>query len=415
MSSDNHSPTTSPFDELVVLPSLLAQRGPKGGLILTQKYINGVAEYAKYWPGRVSTLVRVNNSTSSDLDHVEVMPGQLPFELAQRPESEEALAQRLRSAAVVLAFLSVQEAPTAALCKRLGVPLVYISEYSLKTEKQILDAEVANPITRLRRKWWIMRMDKKRRAALAIAAGIQCSGAPTYDIYRHVNPNAMIFFDSRVPLARVIDDQHLARKAAALREGRPLRLVFGGRLIKMKGAQDLPYVALELKRLKVPFQLDIYGGGVLEPALKRDIERLGLRDCVRLKGTVDFETQWVPLLKEQVDLFICCHPQGDPSSTYPEVMACGVPIAGYDNEAFKRVVDYAGSGWTSPIGQPTKLSAIVARLERQREDIVAAALKARQFACDHAFEVTFQARVDHLVRLSRLPAVLKAPRVPQDA
>ncbi|MES2887462.1 MAG: glycosyltransferase [Pseudomonadota bacterium] len=395
--------------ELIVLPSITAQRGPNGGLILTQKYINGVAEYAKWWPGPVTSLVTVTSHTGSDMDHVEVMPGQLSFELEQRPTSEEAFAQRIASAAVVLAFLSAPEVPTATLCQRLGVPLVYISEYSLKTEKQILDAEVSNPFLRLRRKWWVTRMDKKRRTALAMAAGIQCSGAPTYDIYRHVNPNALLFFDSRVPLANVIDDHLLGLKAQALRERKPLRLVFGGRLIRMKGVQDLPRFAQELRRLGVPFVLDIYGGGVLEAELTEEIQRLGLTEQVRLKGVLDFQRQWVPLLKEQVDLFICCHPQGDPSSTYPEVMACGVPIAGYDNEAFSRVVEYADAGWLSPIGQPTKLAAVVARLHEHREDIVMASVKARQFARDHSFEVTFQARVSHLVRLSRLPAALKEP------
>lgn len=393
--------------ELILLPSLLAQKGPSGGWVLTQKFINGVAEYAKCWPGAVTTLVRINDRPSSDMDHVEVSRGQLSFELEQRPDDEEAFTQRIRSASVVLAFLSEPELRTAAICQRLGVPLVYVSEYSLKTEKQILDAEVTNPLIRWRRKWWVSCLEKRRRAVLVHAAGIQCSGAPTYDIYRHVNPNAMIFFDSRVPLANVVDDHRLARKAAELRENKPLRLAFGGRLIKMKGAQDLPAFAQELRRLGVRFTLDIYGSGVLEESLRRDIARLGLQDCVRLGGVLDFERQWVPLLKERVDLFICPHPQGDPSSTYPEVMACGVPIAGYDNEAFSRIVEYAGAGWPSPIGQPTKLATIVARLDQRREDIIAASVKARQFARDHAFEVTFQARVSHLVRLSRLPPALK--------
>ncbi len=396
--------------ELILLPSVLAQKGPNGGWVLTQKFINGAAEYAKWWPGPVTTLVHVNDRASSDMDHVEVQPGQLPFSLERRPESEEAFAQRLRSAAVVLAFLSAAELRTAEICRREGVPLVYVSEYSLQTEKQILDAEVTNPLVRLRRKWWVTQLEKKRRAVLTQVAGIQCSGAPTFDVYRHINPNAMIFFDSRVPLANVVDDHRLARKAAELRENKPLRLAFGGRLIKMKGAQDLPAFAHELRRLGVRFTLDIYGGGVLEESLRRDIEALQLQDCVRLGGVLDFERQWVPLLKERVDLFICPHPQGDPSSTYPEVMACGVPIAGYDNEAFKRIVDYAGAGWLSPIGQPTKLAAIVARLDQRREEIIAASVKARQFARDHAFEVTFQARVNHLVRLSRLPPALKEAR-----
>ena len=56
-------------------------------------------------------------------------------------------------------------------------------------------------------------------------------------------------------------------------------------------------------------------------------ERQSLQDLVTLRGVVDFATGWIPLLKQQADLFVCPHPQGDPSSTYPEVMSCGVPSA----------------------------------------------------------------------------------------
>lgn len=395
--------------ELIVLTSLAAQHGPSGGLVLTRKFLKGVAEYAKWWPGPVSVLVNINQAQSSDLDHVEVKPGELPFQLEPRPHSEEAFAQRIQSAAVVLAFLSPQEIQTAHICQRGGIPLVYVSEYSLKTEKQILDAEVANPLLRWRRKWWVTRVDARRRDALALAAGVQCSGGPTFDIYRHVNPNAMLFFDSRVPLASVIDEAGLAHRAEAVRAGRSLRLVFGGRWVKMKGVHHLPRFAQELIRLQVPFTLDIYGGGVLAERLRRDIAQRGLRHHVRLHGVLDFEREWIPLLKEQADLFICPHPQGDPSSTYPEVMACGVPIVGYDNEAFSRVAELSGAGWLAPIGQSAKLASIVARLDRQREDIAQASMLARAFAGQHAFEVTFKARIDHLIRASRLPADLKKP------
>ncbi len=394
-------------DELILLPSLKAQRGPRGGLVLTQKFLNGVAEYAKTWPGRVTTLVRIRETPTSDMDHVEVMPDEVHLGLEVRPQSDDALALRLRHAAVALGFLSPNEVSTAEVCRRIGLPLVYTSEYSLRTEKQIIDAEIANPFRRWRRKLWATRAEQKRLATLRTAAGIQCSGAPSYEVYRHVNPNALLFFDNRVPHAAVIGESELANKVAALSAPRPLRLIFGGRLIAMKGVLELPKVAHELRRMGISFSLDIYGRGELEVQLAKDIATLGLQDAVFLKGVLDFETGWIPLLKEQADLFLCCHPQGDPSSTYPEVMSCGVPIAGYDNEAFAGIVKYSGCGWLSPLNQPAKLAAIVARLARNRTEIEAAAWKARQFSAAHAFEITFAARVNHLVRLSRLPQQVK--------
>jgi colanic acid/amylovoran biosynthesis glycosyltransferase len=50
----------------------------------------------------------------------------------------------------------------------------------------------------------------------------------------------------------------------------------------------------------------------------------------------------------------------------------------------------------------------LARLHGAREEIVASAARARNFARQHAFETTFANRVHHFIRNSRLPENLKA-------
>ena len=384
--------------ELILLPSLKASRGPRGGLVLTQKYLNGAAEYAKHWPGPVTTLAFLDDRPGSDMDHVEVMPGEAETGLELRPDDEAALAERLSKAAVALAFLSPSEAATASLCHRTGVPLVFTSEYSPRTERQIIDAEVPNPLRRWRRKLWAAQAERTRQAILRTAAGLQCSGTPTYELYRPLQPDALLFFDNRVPESDVISEAELAAKNAATAAGNPLRLIFGGRLIAMKGVLELPKFARELRKLGVPFSLDIYGSGVLEAELREQITRLGVGDSVRMGGVLDFKAGWVPLLKQQADLFICSHLQGDPASTYPEVMSCGVPIAGYDNEAFVGVVKHSGAGWLSPIGEPATLAKLVADLHRDRPRLTEAATRAREFALRHTFEATFARRAAHLKR-----------------
>ena len=387
--------------ELILLPSLKAQLGSGGGLILTQKFVAGAAEYAKHWPGAVTVLVRINERPTSDMDRIEVMPGGHAFSIEARPTTQLALQSRLRGCAVVLAFLSRDEAQTVHLCRDVGVPLVYSSEYSAKTECEIIDTQTRNPILRWRRKHWIRGVERERIEALRHAAGIQCSGTPTYDVYRQVNANALLFFDSRVRSADLIGEAELARKCHAVRQGRPLRLAFGGRLIAMKGVADLPLVAQALARRGVPFTFDVYGGGKLEAELRRAIRGLGLEDRVALRGVLDFESGWIPTLKSEVDLFVCCHPQGDPSSTYPEVMSCGVPIASYENDAFKGIVAHSGAGWLSPMGDPVALADTLATLHTQRDAIADAAWQARRFAGAHAFELTFANRVRHLLEASR--------------
>jgi colanic acid/amylovoran biosynthesis glycosyltransferase len=399
-----HSPMSN---ELILLPSLRAQRGPRGGLVLTRKYMTGAAEYARHWPGPVTTLARLRETPTTDMDHAEYLPGEGETGLELRPETEAAFAARLRSAAVVLALLSREEAPTARLCYRAGVPIVFTSEYTPRTERQILDAEVSNPLLRLRRRVWLWRAERMRRATLDIAAGLQCSGTPTYDIYRGLCRDTLLFFDNRVRVDSIIERAALEAKTARLRLKAPLRLVFGGRLIAMKGVLELPRVAAELARLGIPFSFDIFGSGPLSEALESRIRAEGLEGRMALRGALDFESGWIPHLRENADLFVCCHPQGDPSSTYPEVMSCGVPIAGYANEAFRGLVAQSGAGWAVPMFDARGLAQTIARLHGDRDDLARHAVLSRDFASRHAFEATFAARAAHLVRNSRLPEALR--------
>jgi glycosyltransferase involved in cell wall biosynthesis len=394
--------------ELVLLPALAARRGPNSGFVLTRKYMEGAEAYARGWPGPVTSLVRLTDDPPQDLDPAEFQPGDSRSGIEVRPTSPQDLAARLASAAAVVALLSRDEAATARLCRQIGVPVIFVTEYSARTERQILAAEVASPLIRLRRQVWLWRTERIRRSALAHAAGLQCSGTPTFEAYAGLCRDTILFFDNRVARADVASDAVLAAKAAHLRRGKPLRLVFGGRLAAMKGVMDLPEVAGHLARMGVPFTLDIYGDGPLRQALRSRIGAEGLSDRVALRGVLDFAKGWVPHLRDGADVFVCCHPQGDPSSTYPEVMSCGVPIAGYDNEAFRGVVAHSGSGWTQPMGDARALAGQLAALHADRDSVVEAARRARDFALRHAFEATFDARIAHILRNSRLPG---KPRV----
>lgn len=395
--------------ELIVLSQLKAHRGPNGGFILTQKYLDGIDEYARTWPGRVTTLVTLDTRPIIDMDPVEAKPKALNAGLELRPKNPNALAHRLAKAAVALIHLSPYDAETAALCRKLGVPVVFNSEYAPRTERQIIDATTKSLIRRMRRKLFAFQTERKRRRMLREhATALQCSGTPTYDIYHALVPDTLLFFDNRVPAADVIDDSALKEKCARMASGAPLRLVFGGRITAMKGVLELPRVAKALDRHGVPYQMDIYGSGDQEKALRHKIAQAALSDRVALHPPMDFRSGWIPLLKRQADLFVCCHPQGDPSSTYPEVMSCGVPIVGYANEAFAGIVRESGAGWSVPMHDAAALAAQIARLHGDRGALQDMARLGRGFAQDHCFEATFAKRTQHLIRASRLPEAEKA-------
>ena len=394
--------------ELVILPSISARQTDRGGFILTQKYLEGVAEFSRTWPGRITSLVMLEASPAINFDDVEAPPDSPSGALEARPCDTGALMERLEGASAVLGFLSRRDAPLAPLCKARGIPLVYISEYAPETERAIMRTEVRSPLLRLRRQIWLNRTETQRKRAVAQAAGLQCSGMPTHDLYTPLQPNSMVFFDNRVRADGVVRKADCAAKAADRDTGRPLRLVFGGRFSPMKGVMELPDVADELRRHGVAFRFDVYGDGPQKEALAARIATLKLGDVMRICPPVDFRTEWVKVLREEKDLFVCPHPQGDPASTYPEVMSCGVPIVGYANSAFRGIVKRSGCGWLTPVGAPKVLAAEIARLNGARSEISKMATEGLQFARDNTFEVTFRRRMEHVMDVARFLAASAA-------
>ena len=91
-------------------------------------------------------------------------------------------------------------------------------------------------------------------------------------------------------------------------------------------------------------------------------------------------------------------------------MSCGTPIAGYDNEAFRGMVERSGAGWLSPLDDPEQLAGKIAEIRRDRVALAKAAQKSLEFAAQHTFEKTMQMRVEHMLSCSRL-----APRAAEEA
>jgi len=386
---------------LYILPALRATPDAGGRILLTRKFLDGAAAYAERWPGPVMVCMSANDRPDGNLDHVSVEPDELPFSFRWLEASDRAVTRQIRPASLVLASLVDRHTRMAERCASCGIALVYVSEYSLRTRRQIIRAETANPLLRVRRTWWTTQLEKRYERAVRAADGVQCNGTPVFQAYANVNRSPLLYFDSRVRRSMIVEPQILKARTDELRRGGALRLAFSGRLIPMKGADHLPLVAAELNRLGVAFRMDIYGAGESERAIRAGIDRLNLAGQVVLRGVLEFERELVPRISRDVDLFVCCHRQGDPSCTYLETMSCGTPIVGYDNEAFAGIVRHSGVGWPTPTDDPRALAGRIAALDADRACLAEAADRARVFAERHSFEDTMQRRVEHMRSCAR--------------
>ncbi len=394
----------SKVGKLLVIAPLRIPPSRRGQCILTRKFVDGMEAYASRWPGGVGVLAQPGDAMDDNLDHVEVDPRELPFAVDTCDFLDHrAVTTQLRKVGLVLAGLDTRLEHVYRLCQTAGVPIVHVAETSLRTRRQIVRAEVSNPLRRAVRWWREARRETFFQEVVKHSAGVQCNGTPTYKAYRSLSRSPLLFFDTRVSAVMVASSAALSSRLAELRSGGPLRLGFSGRLVAIKGVDHLPKVAAELRQLGVKFTLDIFGGGDLAGQVDSEAKRLAVADSVRVRGVVDFNRELVPFMTRHIDLFVCCHRQGDPSCTYLETLACGVPVAGYDNEALSGLVRHSGVGWITPMDRPLLLAEQIAALDRSRSLLVDAARQSREFALGNTFEQTMDRRIEHMLSCAQAP------------
>jgi colanic acid/amylovoran biosynthesis glycosyltransferase len=386
---------------LTLLPALPVRLVADGKVILTKKFLDGINRDCRLWPGRIRVLMQETLQVTDNLDNVAVRREDLPFELRViAPADQIDLAEQFRGTSVVVSSLDdYRQSQVSRVCRAAGIPCIYISEYSLRTRLQQVAAVARNPLRRWRSYFWHWNQERQRRRAVRLADGVQCNGTPTYDSYHRLNPNPLLYFDNRVLASMLATAEEVERRCSTMLAGQPLRLLFSGRLARIKGADHLIEVACALRQWNIPFRMSICGGGELEKSMRARIDGLGLADCVQMMGILRFDTELLPFAKENADLFVCCHRQGDPSCTYVETMACGVPIVGYENQAMAGLAQRYGLGWTVPMDRPKKLAAKIADLHQDRHQLHQMALKSLAFAQEHLFEKTLGNRLGQVLRV----------------
>ena len=384
-------------NNLIILQPLEAKLLPNGKVLLTRKLIEAVEELNKYWDGSITVMMEQTKVDNGNIDQKVFNLNELPFtlEVISFDQITPALLHKHQSS-LVLAVPEYKQNHISKVCQLAGVPCIYVSEYSLKTRKQIVNVSTNNLLVRLRRIIWTYGQEMNQLKAIAMADGLQCNGTPTYEEYKNINRNPLFFFDTRISADMLATEADIEMRTKNRSQDAPLRLVFSGRLIKMKGADHLLEVAKELKKLKVKFEMFISGSGDLEKTMHKQIASNQLNDCVKMLGVPDFKTEFFPFVKQNIDLFVCCHRQGDPSCTYIETMSCGVPIVGYANEAFEGIARMSETGWLVPMNQPKQMAQKIAELSQNREAITSMSLKSLNFAQQNTFEKTFKARVEHM-------------------
>lgn len=361
------------------------------------KFLEVMQEYGHRWPGQVDLLLE-RNTTRRPIEVVEMPLADLPVRVVE-VDRQQLHAGLFPADAVAYCVLEGGFRDLAQHVSDAERRLVRGCDVPANVTAEHLRSEPRSLPRRLSAARWVAAETKAQRREVSEAAALHSNQYPAYDFFAKQARARHVFIDN--PL-RVTDLPNAVQRGARidrLASGKPLRLVFSGRLDSMKNPLDLADVAHELQVRDVPFELDVFGDGPLRSELEQRVRAHGLGDRVRVHGFVDFRATLLPFLHDVADVYVCPHKQGDPSTTYVEMMCSGVPVVSYPNTAVRLMREHHGIVRLASEMRPAALAEELKILHLHRDDLVTASRDGYEFGSNHTVEVCYQGQVDHLLQV----------------
>lgn len=267
--------------------------------------------------------------------------------------------------------------------------IILIDDYSAKVRLDVQLVGVDNLLQCGRITAGHYRRILKNRKKLAAAAGIQCNGYASYEYYKKQHPKTHLFFDHRVT-----SHQLSVSEATPKPVSHKLRLGFSGRLQELKGVLLFKPLLEELDNRGIDYSFDIMGDGIERKRLE---EELGHR--AKFHGFMEYGTEWLPFVRENIDLMVLPHIQGDSSSTYFESLGAGVPVVGFENDSLSPLVQFSDAAIAVQMKNIDALAQSIEELSQNPEKIAKMREKAFIYMRDKSYEKIMDARVEHLLSL----------------
>lgn len=129
------------------------------------------------------------------------------------------------------------------------------------------------------------------------------------------------------------------------------RAAIVGRLTPEKNHKMLINAIADVHKKHPAFGLDIYGDGVLQDAINKQIEALGLSDIIILHG----KTNNVPACLAPAMMFLLTSDVEGMPNALMEAMALGVPCISTDVSGVRDIIEDGENGFIVPVGDKNAL------------------------------------------------------------
>ena len=366
-----------------------------GTIATNAKFAEVLHEYGNRWPGEVDLLLE-HRTDRAPIEVVEMAIDDLPVNVVE--VDRHALHPGLfPDGAIVYAVLEGGFRHLAKHVSNADRRLVRGCDVPANVTGESLVSEGRSLPRTIRAMKWVYGEIHDQRREVSDAAALHSNQYPAYDFFAKQARARHVFIDNPLRLTDLPDPVQRSARFERLAAREPLRLVFSGRLDPMKNPLDLAEIARELSARDVPFLLDVFGDGPLRGALQQALHEHQLDAQVRIHGFVDFRTVLLPFLQDIADVFVCPHRQGDPSTTYVEMMCSGVPIVSYPNTATRLLNEHHGIVTLTNEMTPASMADELRRVHLQRGELIHSSYQGYDFGSAHTVEVCYQGQVDHLL------------------
>jgi len=346
---------------LLVIPSVLEAGTGKSGqheVLLDEHFANNLAAYLQSFqqvtiacPSQGQGINSVALSTLPGADRCRIVVLPTPYRedryLWLRRRVSRLLADEIRRADYLL--ISPHAAfdwstRAAQLAVKMGRDFDMEADAHLQDIMRSLCSAMPPGVNKLRKQAWLWLHSRAYLRVMRHSSVALLQGATVFEAYRDVAPNPQKVLNVQITDADRIDAAALDAKAGAVMTGAPLRIVYTGRAIDIKGPFEWIAALAMLRQAGVAFQADWYGDGDLLPQMREQTAAAGLADCVTLHGNVERSRAIAALREAHICLF--CHQTEESPRCLLEAIASGAALVGYSSRYAQDLVERGGGLFT---------------------------------------------------------------------
>lgn len=240
-----------------------------------------------------------------------------------------------------------------------------------KTAKYIW-SQMPFGLNKLRKRLWLAYHIPKYIHCLENSTLSLVQGEDVYNDYRNIAPNAHSVLNVQITHKERISQERLQEKLKDIERSGPLRLVYAGRAVEMKGPMHWLETLRQARDLGTKFEAVWFGSGPLLQEMQSFIDRNDLAMQCRLMGTADRSDVFEAM--RAADAFLFCHMGKESPRCLMEALASGAPLVGFASDYSRSLVRAEGGGMFAEVGDSKSLASIIMELGRNTEmlrDLVA--------------------------------------------